>query len=167
VIGHDAAEPAAVFRAGLAEFSPVFLVQLVVQQDQLYMRSVGKPDDFRARVDVIGRDQIIQGWVLGKKLVGEFNRLIARASGLANIDVDAKLRRRCQHRGVDGVPEFGRSRRIDEPDPEISAPRRGRRRQQEDDCRENPDLRKQDALLSVSTASHDSWSKTIMRGDSW
>src|SRR5215471_10148987 len=86
VIGHDAAKPAAVFRAGLAEFGPVFLVQLVVQQDQLYMRSVGKPDDFRTGVDVIGRDQVIQGWVLGKKLVGEFDRLVPRASGLANMD---------------------------------------------------------------------------------
>src|SRR5215813_6228704 len=148
VIGHDAAEPAAVFRAGLAEFSPVFLVQFVVQQDQLYMRSVGNPDDFRSRVDIIGCDKVVQGRVLGNKLLGELDRLVARASGLANIDVDPKLRRRCQHRCVDRVPEFGWSRWIDEPDPEISAPRRGRRRQQEDNRRESPHRLKQDALLS-------------------
>src|SRR6516164_1485311 len=130
------------------------------------MRSVGKPDDFRTRVDVIGRDQVIQGWVLGKKLVGEFDRLVARASGLANLDGDSKLRRRGQHRGVDRVPELGRSRRIDEPDPEISAPRRGRPHQQEDDRGENPHHLKQDALLSVKTANHGNWGKDSMRGDS-
>src|SRR6516164_2193260 len=127
------------------------------------MRSVGKPDDFRSRVYVIGRDQVIQRRVLGKKLVGEFDRLVARASGLTNFDVDPKLRRRRQHRAIDGAPELVRSW-IDEPDPEISAPRRGRRRQQEDDRRENPHRLKQDALLSVRTASHGNWDKAITWG---
>src|SRR5262249_21791365 len=123
MIWSDAAKPTLVFRSWFAVLDPVFFLEFIIQEDQLQMRGVRNFDDLAAGIDVVGRDQIIQGGPPAREFLGKGDRAVAGPLGLANVNVNAQLRCRGEHRSGDLIPEFRRPGGIDESDPDVGAPR--------------------------------------------
>jgi len=91
MVGHDAAEPAAELDPRLAELGPILRIEIVRQQDQRHAGAVGQLDHLGAGADVVGGDQIVRRRLLGEERLGERDRAIIVATGIADVDVDTEL----------------------------------------------------------------------------